>query len=403
MSWLATISRTGKIPSAVEEQEHGVLDIPAVAPAPRAEGEWMASQPPVDQEASKVDLKGKGKAKATDVTMADITNAEEVKAHARSLSYRDPTPESLAPGQAEQAEREGFGEPTLLLGNMEVPDPDTSLANTQPTATSENDLVPISSPAFQNRVPSSESPSPLRMPGVATPRDAPMTPKKRQKLTRVSTKDLQARITTLLGKRPSEEDGGGSPSKLMRHESSQGMRPKPIHRSKVCEEHWCKCVAHYSRSLPFFLQSTMSAAGSSPAIQSPAGSFLALASPVPPPEPDLVPRSSKRREQPGSADEADTSMSADEGSGTGQPHEGPAYADPHQHVALSNLKHLLTGVNGAPQSRAEGSEWDLDLALEKELTLPQLPDLNADPTSTSSGKRPVTRAKRGRARKGARG
>ena len=117
---------------------------------------------------------------------------------------------------------------------------DAPLVATQPTAESGRDAVSIPSRVFDDRVPSSESPSPLRMPGASTPGDAPPTPSGRRKLARVSTKDIQARITTLLGKRPSEddEDGGQStPNKLQRHHSRTGLRPKPIQRTRVCDDY----------------------------------------------------------------------------------------------------------------------------------------------------------------------
>ena len=249
MDWLATIARTGAIPPSTppehapaEGQEDG-LDIQAVVPQPRADNEWMASQPP-PASPPRPDPKGKGKEKAAEVSMVDITNAEAAAGWSRSLSYRDPSPDDLRPGQAEQMEVEEFGKPGLLLGDD--PHPSGSPANvpltaTQPASTSEpeGDAVSIPSRVFDDRVPSSESPSPLRMPGAATPR-SPSTPSGREKLARTSTRHIQDRITSLLGKRPSggdddEEEGG--PTKLKRHDSRVGLRPKPLQRTRVCEDH----------------------------------------------------------------------------------------------------------------------------------------------------------------------
>ena len=147
----------------------------------------------------------------------------------------------------------------------------------------------------------------------------------------------------------------------------------------------------------------MSSSEHSPALLSPASAFAAAASPVPTPELDLIPPApdsarAKSKPHPTSADEAETSMSADERPSTLDPHL--AYADPDQDGELNKLKYLLNRTPG----EGGGAEWDLDLQLEKELTLPQLPDvLEGSAASSSSavgkGKRPVARGRRGRGRK----
>ena len=80
---------------------------------------------------------------------------------------------------------------------------------------------------------SSASPSPMRMPGMPTPQDsAPKTP---VKVAKQATTVIQNRLTTLLGKRPSEEDEEvvQVPKKVQAHDSRLGKRLKPLQRTSV--------------------------------------------------------------------------------------------------------------------------------------------------------------------------
>ena len=252
MAWPTALARTGEIPPAplaqpqpqsaheqepqARELDDGGLDIEAVKPEPRAQDDWMASQP--QSQPARVD-KGKEREKSAEGTMADITNAE-ARSWSRSLSYYDPAPGEPCPGQAEQMAAEGFGEPSLLVdAAMESAEPEVSGENellAMPPAADNSDAVSIPSSVYEDRVPSSESPSPLRIPGAATPRDLPSTPSKPERIARQPTMGIPGRGATLLGKRPSEEDDEGHPAKLKRHDSRLGYRPKPLHRSRVRDE-----------------------------------------------------------------------------------------------------------------------------------------------------------------------
>ena len=137
---------------------------------------------------------------------------------------------------------------------------------------------------------------------------------------------------------------------------------------------------------------------------SPTTAFAVAAMPIPAPELDLIPHALPTSH---SGDEADTSMSADEARPSAR--DPVAYADPRQHGELNKLKYLLKreGTAGAHAEGDAGAERELDLqlGLEKEMTLAQLPDVletEAVVASASKGKRPVPRARKGRGRKAAR-
>ncbi|KAH9933592.1 uncharacterized protein BXZ73DRAFT_89727 [Epithele typhae] len=391
VAWLAVIARTGEIPlappSCMPDAEELDLQVQPVEPFVPQHTQ-PASTPPL-----RVDTKGKGKEKATEAMMVDITNAENGGLRLQqSLSYNDL--DEPCPGQMEQLEAEAeteanveaFGRPGLLLDD---PGDTATLPGTSPAPSSDDPgatqseaeaSIPSSKP-LDGRVPSSESPSPLRIPGGSSPHEPPSTPSRRA-LVKKATMDIQARITSLLGKRPSEDDGNEGPAKLKRHDS---RRLKPLQRTK----------------------SAMSLSGS-PQMDSPTSAFLARASPVPPVELELIPRS-----RPGSAakptsslsNEADTTMEVDGDGREDEPASGSTglgvpvgYANPQQHVELTRLKHLLN--RPVVDAGARESQWGIDPEIEAELTLPQLPDVVE--AASGKGKRPVPRARRARAKKGAR-
>ncbi|KAI0695513.1 hypothetical protein C8T65DRAFT_698690 [Cerioporus squamosus] len=234
MSWLAAIANTGEIPSThPASNDNELLDLPV------AQGDWMAAEPPAPTPLPKSDVKGKGKEQATDSKMMDITNADSAP-RSQSLSYYDPPPDGSFPGQAEQME--AFGMPSMLLGQFEsiapqpTPPADREESAPQTTQPSEpqDDAVSVPSKLYEDRVPSSESPSPLRIPGHGTPRDHPSTP---VKVTKQATAVIQDRITSLLGKRRSEEEHGereeSAPAKLQAHDSRRdGKRARPLQRTR---------------------------------------------------------------------------------------------------------------------------------------------------------------------------
>ncbi|KAI0750029.1 hypothetical protein C8Q80DRAFT_1102390 [Daedaleopsis nitida] len=367
LSWLANIATTGDIPSISPIAEGRLLDLP-VASHPREPDEFMASQqhPP----AAKTDVKGKGKVKATDATMHDITNAESPGWRGQSLSYGDPPPSAVRPGQAEQMEVEAFGMPNMLLGPAPTPpsarQPSIGSAYDVPLATQsavepseppdQEDSVSVPSKLYEDRVPSSESPSPLRMPGQRTPN----TP---NKVTRQATMVIQDRITSLLGKRRSEEEE----RRLEAQESRLGKRSRPFQRTRSNMSH---------TSLRGTPASPTSAA--SPPLRGQSGGSS----------------SKKVFRQP------DTSSGEEDHSFLAGAHEDSlrvAYADPRQNGELDRLKILLQADG---RRGKEPWEMELGLDLDKELTLPQLPDVVA--ASSGSGKRPVARGRRGRGRRAGR-
>ncbi len=263
MDWLASIANTGEIPHAAApaaNEQDPLLDLQLLSQCPRGADEgqdadpWMASQPPATIP-PKADAKGKGK--GTD-TMIDITNAHADNAQQRSqsLSYFDPASHEPRPGQADQMET--FGLPGLLLGGSQpAPSPHppaTRLARTPPDAgdmlsmtqpmPEEGESVSIPSRVYEDRIPSSESPSPMRMPGMPTPQDSAPAPRTPSKPVKKATVVLQTRLTTLLGKRPNEDEREReqeekeeilSAKKLQAHDSRLGKRLKPFQRTGVCQ------------------------------------------------------------------------------------------------------------------------------------------------------------------------
>ncbi len=138
--------------------------------------------------------------------------------------------------------------------------------------------------------------------------------------------------------------------------------------------------------------------------QSPASVFAAAASPVLPPDPDLVPQLPDARVSAKKPLPASSSGDEAEGSGSyvaAETNESlrVAYADPHQNGELDRLKYLFNPEDGV--QRREG--WEMDLDLEKEMTLPQLTDASAASARSRKGRTAGRgRGRRGRGKKGAR-
>ncbi|KAI0788205.1 hypothetical protein C8Q74DRAFT_664413 [Fomes fomentarius] len=397
MSWLATLANAGEIPSTPPPADDGVLDLP-VESQTREPDEWMASQPSAPR--SKADPNGKGKEKAApDVTMHDITNAEEQPYRSPGLSYYDPppasalapapTPDDIAPGQAEQMEV--FGMPNMLLEQSAGPEnasaPASDSAYDIPVATqtqsapgSELPLhdesqsqVAIPSKLYEERVPSSESPSPLRLPGHGS--SGPATP---NLVTRQATTVIQDRIMTLLGKRRSEEEEDAAPGRLHAQESRLGKRSRPLQRTRSNMSYTTPGGrSPASTASPVLFGGNHSAGGSA---------------------------SKKPLHFPDPVDYGEEDNSFLQGPQEDSLHV--AYADPKQNGELDRLKFLFqveTGEGvGAGKSAGKGKRnaWDMDLDVEKELTLPQLPDAVA--VAESSGKKVVARGRRGKGRRGVR-
>ena len=134
--------------------------------------------------------------------------------------------------------------------------------------------------------------------------------------------------------------------------------------------------------------------------QSPASAFAAAASPIAPPEPELLPQlPSAKRPRPASSsgDEAESNGSY-VGAETNESLR-VAYADPHQNGELDRLKYLFNPEDGG--QRREGWEMELGLDMEKEMTLPQLTEASMTETRSRRG-RTAGRGRRGRGKKAAR-
>nr|VWO98496.1 Uncharacterized protein [Ganoderma boninense] len=259
----------------------------------------MASQPPATIP-PRNDVKGK--AKAID-TMIDITNAHADNAQPRSqsLSYFDPAVDEPRPGQADQMET--FGLPALLLsGSQPAPTPPYARRGRERVDTVESVRGPdpvVRVALAHAHARHADAPG-QRAPAAADPDEA----------ARQATVVLQTRLTTLLGKRPNGDDDDEeadaerdrdkgkdrdkeetvSAKKLKAQNSRLGKRLKPLQRTTS------------NMSCTDLLNGTPG--------QSPASTFAAAASPVVPPEPELVPQlPSAKRARPASSsgDEADTS------------------------------------------------------------------------------------------------
>ncbi|TFK81684.1 hypothetical protein K466DRAFT_666976 [Polyporus arcularius HHB13444] len=377
MAWLAAIANTGEIPpTQPSAADDDALDLPV------AQGSWMAPEP---TSVAKTDTTGKGKEKARDDKMVDITNAESAP-RSQSLSYYDPPPDDERPGQAEQME--AFGMPSMLLGQSQSltrpPTPSKGSAKSAARLTQasepQDDAVVVSIPSKlseDRRVPSSASPSPLRMPGLGTPRDHPSTP---VKVTKQVTAVIQERITSLLGKRRSEEEQGGGerqesgPAKLQGHDSRRdGKRSRPLQRTRS------------NMSYSELISPPYAAKGKGVArnMELPFAQALAVES------------------QQEEFDEAENSFLAAEREAEGAVRV--AYADPRENGELERLKVLFQSGGKGAEPRKEGWEVEMSMEMDAEVTLPQLPDVLAASGSGSrkdSGSR-AGRSRRGRGRRGA--
>ncbi|KAI0656497.1 hypothetical protein C8Q70DRAFT_1012254 [Cubamyces menziesii] len=401
MEWLAQIARTGDIPStsltepAVQDGDNMDLQIDYAG-----EREvLMATQQPTKAPGRS----SKGKEKFNDGGIVDITNVEDGAPRAQSLSYYDPP---AAGDHSVIEESESFGVPEMLLGKAapsEPPDDSHNLSRaptplepregsaaprrTQPAdADVDAGLNPsIPTRLHDNRVPSSESPSPMRMPGICSP----STPKK---VPHQAAMGLHENITSSLGKRPAgsfarEREQDDDVRRL--RDAPLGKRARPLNRSRS--------NLSVASLTPGRLTPALSPA---PAVHSRAASTT----PVPPPayEPELVPQLDVPGAQVHSApsgDEADNSFIAADVPDSSH----VTYADPKQYGAREQLKHLFDAQGGtkspheswnvdAESNSRDGMSIDVD-----EMTLPQLPDVVA-----SAARRPAGRGRRGRARKGAR-
>ncbi|KAI0353702.1 hypothetical protein OH77DRAFT_1505190 [Trametes cingulata] len=415
MEWLAAMVRTGELPPL--PQSAGIAGVAGEAVVQKGEdvdlqvvdyqGEpevLMATQQPVrsqpEQQLSGA-KKGKGKEKARDVSMVDITNEDPSPPKSQSLSYYDPPPEAQPPMLEEH---ESFGMPNMLLGiaapenrpstprqRSKTPTPPAERASSaSPSRTQPSDdnhpassTDPSSEPsrAFDDRVPSSLSPEPMRMPGARTP----STP---ARVTKQATRVLQESITTLLGKRPAAAVAAEREEEERRaKEVRLGKRARPLNRTK---------------SNMSFTES-VTPGRTTPRLSPPPGARSRGASttpaPVPAPESHLIPRldAPDAPAHPStSGDEADNSFMAAE-----LPESSHVmYADPKQDGARERLKHLFD--SGSKRER-EREPWDIDGAMAmamdvEEMTLPQLPDVAMARKAAGSA-----RSRRGRGpRKGAR-
>ncbi|EIW57947.1 uncharacterized protein TRAVEDRAFT_72858 [Trametes versicolor FP-101664 SS1] len=419
MAWLAEMARMGQVPltavprpasvageAFVQRGEDVDLQVVDYTGAPEV---MMATQQPRTAPRSGSDKKGKGKEKASkEASMVDITN-EDRAPRSQSLSYYDPPPPGSRPPLAEEVE--SFGVPAMLLGEVATseppgtprrpsktptppPKPEEAAAppRTQPSA--DRDATPgpsIPSRVFDDRVPSSESPSPMRIPGAHTP----STPKR---VTKQATKVLQDSISTLLGKRPAEAIV--EPEREVEAKKAKGPNPplgkraRPLNRSRS------------NMSFTDSLTPGRSTPGFSPGPGAHSrGTTTPAPQPAPAPEPALVPQ----LEVPGgnprptaSGDEADNSfIEAEVPEGT-----HVLYADPKQHGVRERLMHLFE-VSGGPARES----WDADVAAGgagmsmdvEEMTLPQLPDIvQGAAAAGGSGRKGAGKGRRGRGRKGAR-
>ncbi|EED85970.1 predicted protein [Postia placenta Mad-698-R] len=222
MAWIAAIAKHGQIPRE-ESQLSPLPGMPQTEHKPEPE-EAM------DVDVPKVDHKGKGKETDVDVTMVDITNDPEA-AH-------EPDSEST------------FGQPTVLLNGparqtlprSTPPPPSLKRSSTLEPSSSNGSAPPFGRVLVKNsrassmaavdeskpieRIPSSESPSPLKMPEVTEKNPTPPV-----KITTEGTKALHETITSLLGKRPSEEEDAAQG-----RSSRTGKRARPPSRQKSTSE-----------------------------------------------------------------------------------------------------------------------------------------------------------------------
>ncbi|KAI0763303.1 hypothetical protein BD413DRAFT_211081 [Trametes elegans] len=435
MEWLASIAHRGVVPSTlpptaaenVTVDQNGDLDLPVVdyTGAPEV---LMATQQPAKK--SQGDLKAKGKGNAG---MVDITN--DPAPRSRSLSYYDPP---LDEPQAGGEEHESFGVPSMLLDaplpsdqpstprqHSKAPSPalqsdaDAPPPRTQSDADQSSDAA-IPDRLYEERVPLSESPSPMRMPGERTP----TTPRR---FVRQPTMELQQRITTLLGKRTAAqmETDIAAVRECERKDARDarfGKRPKPLDRSR---SHISLSDSGTPGRMSPDLRSPMPAAPSRKGSVAPTPPPPLTPAPVPEPAPVLEPAPKPVSEPepelelelelepvpapalPAPSKSTTTSAHVGDNSFVVRKVKGKShvlYADPHQNGARTRLQQILDSEDGEDSpgaSAATAGEVKMDV---EEMTLAQLPDVVAAAASGSgSARRPAVRGgRRGRGRKGAR-
>ncbi|OSC98510.1 hypothetical protein PYCCODRAFT_1480561 [Trametes coccinea BRFM310] len=395
MEWLACMARTNQIPatpassaSSSSVQQGEDMDLQVVDFTRKQEVMLPTQQHSKPSKKGDSGSMAKGKGKARDIGIVDITN-EESAPHSQSLSYLEP-PE-VRPADAQESE--SFGVPSMLLGE---PGPnerpgnreDSAIApgqrevsleptTTQPSLdvlTNSNAISsPVSIPArlYDDRVPSSESPSPMRMPGAGTP----STP---ARVAKQATKVLQESITTLLGKRPAAPD---APEREHEDEGRKakdarlGKRARPLNRTKSNMSFTEAVTPGRSTPVP------------SPGLG--ARSRGASTTPAPVPEHDLVPLPEGKARSAASGDEADNSfMGAEIEEST-----HVMYADPKQSGVRERLKNLFDATGSGGDLLDAGGPKD-KFNMEIEMTLPQLPDVAA--TTSIRGRRQGARGRRGR-------
>ncbi|EPQ54267.1 hypothetical protein GLOTRDRAFT_78211 [Gloeophyllum trabeum ATCC 11539] len=235
MEWLERIGRSGII-----------FEVPVSELTGRSENQAIVHV---------LDVKGKGKAKeveyAPDLRITDITNsASSTSSNSQSVPRRVATDdvigrlheESMAvdvnPPDVFHVEGAGdtFGEPAMLQGHPVKSDHRQQSVHEHAPVTphcSEDQLMEVpdrnddqaEDAAKGQTIPSSNTPSPLKNPRSSSMPISPVKPSP----TAEATRALQERLTSLLGKRPSEEEetlAGG----IVRH----GKRVRPPSRSKSC-------------------------------------------------------------------------------------------------------------------------------------------------------------------------
>ncbi|KAI9064973.1 hypothetical protein FKP32DRAFT_1712505 [Trametes sanguinea] len=369
MEWLACMARTNQIPSTP----------PPPAPLP-------SDQHGEDMNLQIVDFTREQE--AMDVGIVDITN-EDPAPHSQSLSYLEPL--GVRPDEAQESE--SFGLPGILLsepGSIEPPvaydgsaippgqvDGYAVPMTTQPSLDSSTNSNANSSPAliptrlFDDRVPSSESPSPMRMPGAGTP----STP---ARVAKQATKVLQESITTLLGKRPAATD---APEREPDDEGRKaqdtrlGKRARPLNRTKS------------SMSNTEAMTPGQSTPEHGPGLAACSRGASTPSSPAP--ELDLVPLPEGKARSAASGDKVNNSFMVAEI----EESTHVMYADPQQSGVRERLKTLFDAT-GSGRDSLDGEGPKDGFSMEMEMTLPQLPDVNA--ATPARGRRAGGRGRRGR-------
>ncbi|KAI0648707.1 hypothetical protein C8Q79DRAFT_1007282 [Trametes meyenii] len=419
MDWLAAVARTGQLPSAPSPSiagnalvdRDGEVDLQVMEFAGEPEV-LMATQHPPPSRSIGGDRKGKGKEKdmSRDESMVDITN-EDRAPRMQSLSYGDPPP-NARPHAAE--ELESFGLPAMLLGGptpdkppgtphrlvkaptpVFAPEDASAPSRTQPDANpnESSSIPPLSS---QGRVPSSESPSPMRMPGERTP-GTPV------RVTKHATRVLQESISTLLGKRPASvvraEREEADAEAVKGKDGRLGKRSRPLNRSRS-NMSFTESVTP-GRSTPVLSPHSAPRSRESTTPARPPAPSPQLA--APPAEAPLP----QRRPSHGSGDEGDNSFLAEiapEGSHV-------MYADPKARGVRERLKHLFGAQEGGRElweAEADGEGAGVGMRMDvEEMTLPQLSDVGAAVSASArsgsgSGRRTGARGRGRRGRKSGR-